>query len=265
MTHASEHGEIRSDRTTALFLRMHPLPAGHPQRARLREELVQVNLPLVGRIARGFHHRGEPREDLEQVAVVGLLQAIDRYDVARGVTFSSFATPTILGEIKRYFRDHGWMVRVPRVLQERRLLLAQATPVLTQELGHAPTAAELAEHLDVETSEVEDALLATRAYSALSLDRPGGNGTDLPTVADGLGADEPAFALVDDRVSLRPLIEQLPERERRILRLRFFEDLTQSQIAHRLGVSQMHVSRLLTATLTTLREGLHEEGVTHVA
>jgi RNA polymerase sigma-B factor len=246
----------RRDITAALFHQLRQYPAGHPSHTRIRDELVRLNMPLVTSLARRFQNRGEPLEDLEQVAVVGLLHAIDRFDVSRGVAFSTFATPTIAGEIKRYFRDHGWMVRVPRMLQEMRLQLTSTAPVLAQELGRSPTVAELAQRLNCEEADVVEGLAAGNAYSALSLDLPTGEDSDEPPLADGLGAEETAYDFIDDCVSLRPLLEGLPERERRILHLRFFEDMTQTEIAQQVGISQMHVSRLLSRTLSALREGL---------
>jgi len=249
----------RRDITAALFHQIRQYPAGHPHHTRIRDELVRLNMPLVTSLARRFQNRGEPLEDLEQVAVVGLLHAIDRFDVSRGVAFSTFATPTIAGEIKRYFRDHGWMVRVPRMLQEMRLLLTTNAPVIAQELGRSPTVKELAERLGVDEADVVEGLAAGNAYSALSLDLPTGEGQDEPPLADGLGEEETAYDFIDDCVSLRPLLEELPERERRILHLRFFEDMTQTEIAQQVGISQMHVSRLLSRTLNQLREGLTEQ------
>lgn len=258
-TEGSTQSLTRRDLTAALLHQLHRYPKGHPHHSRIRDEVVRLNMPLVTGLARRFQNRGEPLEDLEQVAAVGLLHAIDRFDVRRGVAFSTFATPTVAGEIKRYFRDHGWMVRVPRTLQEMRLTLTATTPVIAQELGRAPTTAELAERLGVTEAEVTEGLAAGNAYSALSLDLPSGEEGDEPSLADGLGEEETAYDFIEDCVSLKPLLEELPERERKILHLRFFEEMTQTEIAEQVGISQMHVSRLLSRTLTQLRHGLSEE------
>lgn len=262
---AASSGSPRRDLTAALFLQLQALPKGHAHHTRIRDELVRLNMPLVTSLARRFQNRGEPLDDLEQVAVVGLLHAIDRFDTRRGVAFSTFATPTIAGEIKRYFRDHGWMVRVPRTLQEMRLQLTATTPILSQELGRSPTVAELATRLGVDEAVVVEGLAAGNAYSALSLDLPTGGDSDEPALADGLGSEETAYEFIDDCVSLGPLLQGLPERERRILHLRFFEDMTQTEIAERVGISQMHVSRLLSRTLSTLRAGMAQEKVAQAA
>ena len=227
-----------------------------PAHRRARDELVTLQLPLVQFVARRFAGRGEPLEDLVQVGTIGLIKAVDRFDLERGVEFSTYATPTIVGEIKRHFRDKGWAIRVPRRLQELRLSIGAATSELTQTLGHTPTVAEIAAHIDVSEDEVLEGLEGAQAYSTSSIDAPVGDDSDSPMLADRLGDEDPGIETIEYRESLKPLLASLPSRERRILALRFFHGMTQSEIAEEVGVSQMHVSRLLTKSLTTLREGL---------
>jgi RNA polymerase sigma-B factor len=216
-------------------------------------------VPLVEYLARRFRNRGEPLDDLVQVATIGLIKSVDRFDLERGVEFSTYATPTIVGEIKRHFRDKGWAIRVPRRLQELKLSLTKATSELSQKLGRSPTVAELAGHLEMTEEEVLEGLESANAYSAVSLDAPDGGDEDSPAVADTLGAEDESLEGVEYRESLKPLLDQLPPREKRILLLRFFGNMTQSQIAADLGISQMHVSRLLARTLTQLRAGLLDD------
>jgi RNA polymerase sigma-B factor len=223
---------------------------------RVRDELVEMHLPLVEYLARRFRNRGEPLDDLIQVATIGLIKSVDRFDTERGVEFSTYATPTIVGEIKRHFRDKGWAIRVPRRLQELKLALTKATAELAQKQGRAPTVAELAAFLKLSEEEILEGLESANAYSAISLDSPDGGDDDAPAVADTLGHVDEALEGVEYRESLKPLLEKLPPREKRILLLRFFGNMTQSQIATELGISQMHVSRLLARTLAQLREGL---------
>ena len=223
---------------------------------RVRDELVEMHLPLVEYLARRFRNRGEPLDDLVQVATIGLIKSVDRFDTERGVEFSTYATPTIVGEIKRHFRDKGWAIRVPRRLQELKLALTKATSDLSQRQGRAPTVAELAAYLKLSEEEILEGLESANAYSAISLDSPDGGDDDSPAVADTLGQVDDALEGVEYRESLKPLLEKLPPREKKILLLRFFGNMTQSQIATELGISQMHVSRLLARTLTQLREGL---------
>ncbi len=245
-------------RTHAAFARLHNLPDG-PERSEVRTELVALHLPLVEHLARRFRNRGEPLDDLVQVGTIGLIKAVDRFDLERGVEFSTFATPTILGEIKRWFRDKGWSIRVPRRLQELRLALVAATGDLSQELGRAPTVAELAQRLSVDADEVLEGLESANAYSTLSLDARDQGTWDGPSTGDLLGGDDQALATVEFRESLRPLLAMLAPRERRIVMLRFFRQMTQTQIAADMGMSQMHVSRLLARSLATLRDGLTAE------
>jgi RNA polymerase sigma-B factor len=246
------------DRTQAreLFERLTVLPADDPERARIRATLVELHLPLVEYLARRFRNRGEWLDDLTQVATIGLIKSIDRFDLERGVEFSTYATPTIVGEIKRHFRDKGWAVRVPRRLQELKLSLTKAVGELAQRLGRAPTVSELATHLQMSEEEVLEGLESANAYSTVSLDAPDSGDEDAPAVSDSLGMIDEALEGVEYRESLKPLLERLPPREKKILLLRFFGNMTQSQIAAELGISQMHVSRLLARTLAQLREGL---------
>jgi len=246
-------------RSAELFVQLREDGASEAQRTDCRDQLVRLHLPLVEHFARRFVNRGEPFDDLLQVGTIGLIKAIDRFDTERGVEFSTYATPTIVGEIKRHFRDKGWAIRVPRRLQELRLSLTAATAELTQELGRAPTVAELSDRLGLSPDLVIEGLESANAYNTLSLDAPDQNETDATTVLDGLGGEDEALESVEYRESLKPLLAQLDTREKRILTLRFFRGMTQSQIAEEIGISQMHVSRLLARTLTELRAGLLKE------
>ncbi|MFF4545317.1 RNA polymerase sigma factor SigF [Streptomyces sp. NPDC001435] len=239
----------------AMFVELRKLKEGSPEYAELRNQLVRMHLPLVEHLARRFRNRGEPLDDLTQVATIGLIKSVDRFDPDRGVEFSTYATPTVVGEIKRHFRDKGWAVRVPRRLQELRLALTTATAELSQQHGRSPTVHELAEKLAISEEEVLEGLESANAYSTLSLDVPDTD-DESPAVADTLGAEDEALEGVEYRESLKPLLEDLPPREKRILLLRFFGNMTQSQIAQEVGISQMHVSRLLARTLAQLREKL---------
>ncbi|MFI8210381.1 RNA polymerase sigma factor SigF [Streptomyces werraensis] len=253
-THAHHDPQDRSG-ARALFLELRTLEDGSPEYAELRNRLVRMHLPLVEHLARRFRNRGEPLDDLTQVATIGLIKSVDRFDPDRGVEFSTYATPTVVGEIKRHFRDKGWAVRVPRRLQELRLALTTATAELSQLHGRSPTVHELAEKLAISEEEVLEGLESANAYSTLSLDVPDTD-DESPAVADTLGAEDEALEGVEYRESLKPLLEDLPPREKRILLLRFFGNMTQSQIAQEVGISQMHVSRLLARTLAQLREKL---------
>ncbi|MFD7433467.1 RNA polymerase sigma factor SigF [Streptomyces sp. NPDC059861] len=248
------HPQDRSG-ARALFVELRGLKEGSPEYAELRNQLVRMHLPLVEHLARRFRNRGEPLDDLTQVATIGLIKSVDRFDPDRGVEFSTYATPTVVGEIKRHFRDKGWAVRVPRRLQELRLSLTTATAELSQLHGRSPTVHELAEKLAISEEEVLEGLESANAYSTLSLDVPDTD-DESPAVADTLGAEDEALEGVEYRESLKPLLEDLPPREKRILLLRFFGNMTQSQIAQEVGISQMHVSRLLARTLAQLREKL---------
>jgi RNA polymerase sigma-B factor len=242
----------------ALFIEFTEPKTSTKRRASCRDELVQLHLPLVEHCARRFANRGEPLDDLVQVGTIGLIKSVDRFDTGRGVEFSTYATPTIIGEIKRYFRDKGWAIRVPRRLQELRMSISAVTGDMSQDLGRSPTPREIAVKLGVTVEEVMEGIESANAYSTLSLDA-GDNNDDHPaSMLDSLGMDDEALAHVEIRESIKPLIEQLPTREKRILLLRFFRGMTQSQIAEEIGVSQMHVSRLLNRTLEELRNSLSE-------
>jgi RNA polymerase sigma-B factor len=250
-------GDEQRAREKALLNRLATLDPDDPERTRVRDELVVMHLPLVRHLARRYRDRGEPRDDLMQVGTIGLINAIDRFDPSLGTEFATYATPTILGEIKRHFRDRTWAVKVPRRMQELHIAVSSATDTLTQSLGRSPTVHELAEYLDVTDEDVLDALEVRHAYSTIALDPPNDESDESPrSVIDSLGQLDDALESVDDRESLRPLLEALPERERQIIILRFFQNMSQSQIAGELGISQMHVSRLLARTLADLREGL---------
>jgi RNA polymerase sigma-B factor len=257
----SDHPTGGPDRAHArdLFGRLVSLPEGDAERSGIRDELVRMHLPLVEYLARRFRNRGEPLDDLVQVATIGLIKSVDRFDPERGVEFSTYATPTIVGEIKRHFRDKGWAIRVPRRLQELKLALTKATSDLSQTLGRSPTVGELAAHLQMSEEDVLEGLESANAYSAVSLDAPDSGDDEAPAVADTLGVQDESLEGVEYRESLKPLLEKLAPREKRILLLRFFGNMTQSQIAAELGISQMHVSRLLARTLAQLRRGLLEE------
>jgi RNA polymerase sigma-B factor len=243
-------------RTAALFAAMQGADSEF-EAARLRDELVEMHLPLAEYLARRFGNRGELHEDLVQVATIGLIKAIDRFDLERGVAFSTYATPTIVGEIKRHFRDRGWTIRVPRRLQEIQSVINQAVSDLGQELGRSPTVAELATKVGMTEEEILEGLESANAYSPLSLDAPDPSG-EVGAVIEQLGDYDDALDAVVDRETVKPLLDQLDARAKRILLLRFFRNMTQSQIAEELGISQMHVSRLLSRTLADLRKALEE-------
>ncbi|WP_174855150.1 RNA polymerase sigma factor SigF [Streptomyces rubrogriseus] len=254
-TQGTRHDPQDRSGARLLFAELRTLTKDSPEYAELRNRLVRMHLPLVEHLARRFRNRGEPLDDLTQVATIGLIKSVDRFDPERGVEFSTYATPTVVGEIKRHFRDKGWAVRVPRRLQELRLALTTATAELSQLHGRSPTVHELAEKLSISEEEVLEGLESANAYSTLSLDVPDTD-DESPAVADTLGAEDEALEGVEYRESLKPLLEDLPPREKRILLLRFFGNMTQSQIAQEVGISQMHVSRLLARTLAQLREKL---------
>ncbi len=229
------------------------------EQAAAKDQLVNQHIGLVEFLARRFRNRGEPLEDLVQVGTIGLLKAIERFELDREVEFSTYATPTIVGELKRHFRDKGWAVRVPRRLQELHLELTKVVGHLGHDLGRSPTVAEIAKAAGTTEEAVLEGLEVAQAYNFTSLDAPidtddGGS----TTFADQLGADDEHLENLEYRASLAPEMAKLPERERRILYLRFFKGMTQSEIADRLGISQMHVSRLLNRTLGQLREALED-------
>jgi RNA polymerase sigma-B factor len=220
---------------------------------RLRDELVEEHIPLARFLARRFDHRGESSDDLLQVALLGLLKAVERFDPERGLQFSTFATPTIVGELKRHFRDKGWAVRVPRRMQELHLQLANAVGALTQEFGRSPTPADVAARLGVSEEEVLEAMEAGGLYRLTSLDGTASGDADSAELTTMIGEDDPEYERVEQRSQLHELLGTLPERERAIVYLRFFDGLTQSEIATRVGISQMHVSRLLGRSVDQLR------------
>ena len=219
-----------------------------------REALVERFLPLARQLARRYQRGSEPLDDLVQVASLGLLKAIDRFDPERPTAFSSFAVPTILGELKRHFRDRGWSVRVPRDLQELAVRVERVGEELTRSLGRAPTPTEIGEHIGVTAEQMLEAREAAGAYRAVSLDRPRDDDEDGDGISESMGIEDPGFGLAEDAATVERLMDVLGEREREVLRLRFQEDLTQSEIGARVGVSQMHVSRLIRQAVERLRE-----------
>jgi RNA polymerase sigma-B factor len=229
------------------------------ERALFRSRLVDQYIGLVEFLARRFRNRGELLEDLVQVGTIGLLKAIDRFELEREVEFSTYATPTIVGEIKRHFRDRGWAVRVPRRLQELHLELTKIISHLGQDLGRSPTVAEIAEAAGTTEEVVLEGMEIAQAYNFTSLDAPlDSDDSESSSFADQIGAEDDQLENLEYRAALAPEMAKLPERERRILYLRFYKGLTQSEIAELLGISQMHVSRLLNRTLMRLREALEE-------
>jgi RNA polymerase sigma-B factor len=226
----------------------------------VREELIERFMPLARKLARRYAGGAEPLDDLMQVASLGLVKAIDRYDPDRGTTFSTFAVPTILGELKRHFRDRGWSVRVPRGTQERILKVEKAMGELPSKLNRTPTVHDIARWLELDEEQVLEAMHASQGHHAASLDRPASiEGEDGMTLLDRIGGEDPRFEAVEYGVAIEEALEQSSDRERMILHLRFVEDMTQSEIAKRVGVSQMHVSRLLRATLDRLRDEAEAE------
>jgi len=236
-----------------MFEQLAALEAGTSEHDKLRAALIERHLPLVTFMARKFADRGEPLDDLIQVGTIGLIKAIDRFEISKGFEFSTFATPTIVGEIKRHFRDKTWAVRVPRRLQELGASVTKTTTELTHKLDRSPTPKEIAKHLGITVDEVAEALESNAAYSTVSLDVTSDTST---SIGDTFGALDEALEGVEYRESLKPLLAQLEDREKRILQMRFFDNLSQSQIATELGISQMHVSRILNKVLIHLREGL---------
>lgn len=238
-----------------MFRELSKLEPDSPKFRRHRDRIVERCLPLADHIARRFDGRGEARDDLVQVARVGLVNAVIRYDVDTGSDFVSFAVPTIMGEVRRHFRDNSWSVKVPRRLKELHLRLGAATAELSQKLGRAPTASELAAELEMDRQEVVEGLVAGSSYNTLSIDSGGGD-EKAPAIVDTLGDIDLSLVQIENREALRPLLAALPDRERAVLLLRFSESLTQTQIAERVGISQMHVSRLLAKSLARLRDQL---------
>ncbi|MCM4084151.1 SigB/SigF/SigG family RNA polymerase sigma factor [Paractinoplanes hotanensis] len=228
-------------------------------RPEIRRRAIEAWLPLAQHLARRYAGRGEAIDDLVQVALVGLIKAVDRFDAGHGVDFAAFAVPTILGELRRHFRDRTWAIRVPRRLQELRLAITAANNTLTQTLGHSPTVADIATHLDVSEEEVLEGLEGARAYNATSLSTPvGEDGTQ--ELADTLGGEDHGFELAEMRIALGPAMASLDERDQQILSLRFYGNRSQTEIAQQVGISQMHVSRLLTKALAKLRLLMDDDG-----
>src|SRR6478736_1635267 len=253
--------ELTRKRSAELFVLLRDEDSSEASRASARERLVHLHLPLVEHCARRFRNRGEPLEDLVQVGTIGLIKSVDRFDTERGVEFSTYATPTIIGEIKRYFRDKGWAIRVPRRLQELRMQIGSATAELTQSLGRSPTPRELAGAIGCSVEEIIEGIESSNAYSTLSLDASDdGEDGGAATMLDAIGVEDIGLEHVEIRESIKPLLDRLAPREKKILLLRFFKNMTQSQIAEEIGVSQMHVSRLLNRTLDQLRASLEESG-----
>ncbi|MGV9940209.1 RNA polymerase sigma factor SigF [Streptomyces sp. NPDC003401] len=240
--------------TAEAFRTLAALPPG-PRRDALRRRIVEAWLPMADRIAGRFRNRGENAEDLRQVAALGLVKAVDRYDPALGNAFESYAVPTVTGEIKRHFRDHMWTLHVPRRVQELRNRVRLASQELAQTVsGRRPTVTEIAERAQLSEDEVREGLGALESFTALSLDAELPGGEDGYSLNDALGAPDPALDTVVDRESVRLRLAALPEREQAILYMRFFRDMTQSRIAEELGISQMHVSRLISRCCDRLRE-----------
>lgn len=244
-----------------LLLALAALPTHHPSRPAVRRQAIEAWLPLAMHVAHRFTGKGEPLQDLVQTAAIGLIKAIDRFDPSYGNGFVAFAVPTISGEVKRYFRDQTWVVHVPRHLQELRLAIQRARESLAQQLGHLPSPAELAAAMGIPEEQVRAGIQAACAYATTSLDTPArdsddGTGT---TLGDLLGQEDQALATAELRIAAAPALAALSERDRRILHLRYFADLSQEQIAAEIGISQMHVSRLLGRILAALREQLRDD------
>ncbi|MCZ7456387.1 SigB/SigF/SigG family RNA polymerase sigma factor [Streptomyces sp. WMMC940] len=255
------HPHADAPDTAAAFARLARLTDG-PERTALREELVRAWLPMADRLAGRYRNRGEALEDLRQVAALGLVKAVERYDPDRGGAFESFAVPTINGEIKRHFRDHTWTVHVPRRVQDLRNRVRTARQELDQTVGgREPSAAEIARQAGMTEEEAGAGLEALGSYRALSLDAEVQGSEDGYTLADAMGGPDPALDVVIDREAVRPRLDGLPDRERRILYLRFFRDMTQRGIAEDLGISQMHVSRLIDRCCSRLRDEILRDAV----
>jgi RNA polymerase sigma-B factor len=248
------------EKTSEALVRMQKFDAGDPERARLRESVIEACVPLARRIALRFGNRGEEMDDLTQVALVAAIKAVDRYDTERGESFLHYVVPTMVGELKRHFRDRGWMIRVRRQLQELHMEISRTIPMLSQSLRRVPTVADLAEHLKLTTDQVSAGLECARAYRAYSLNAPV-RGADVDVeLGDLVGGIDNELELVPERQALWQAVSALPAREQKILVLRYFGNMTQAEIAKIVGVSQMHVSRLLTQSLGRLRMVLLDEG-----
>ncbi|MBK3639172.1 RNA polymerase sigma factor SigF [Streptomyces sp. MBT33] len=255
---AKHHPHDDAPDTAEAFRKLATLPPGE-RRDALRDEVVEAWLPMAERLAGRFRNRGESYEDLRQVAALGLVKAVDRYDPERGNAFESYAVPTITGEIKRHFRDHMWTLHVPRRVQDLRNRVRFATQDLTQTVsGRRPTVGEIAEHANMSEEDVLAGLEALESFTALSLDAELPGSEDGYSLSDSLGSSDPALDTVVDREAVAPRLAALPERERAILYMRFFGDMTQSRIAEHLGISQMHVSRLISRCCSRVREQVLE-------
>ncbi|MFD0925873.1 SigB/SigF/SigG family RNA polymerase sigma factor [Williamsia deligens] len=231
------------------------------QRELLRDRVIARCLPLADHVARRFGGRGEPYDDLLQVARVGLVNSVDRYDPERGSDFLSFAVPTVMGEVRRYFRDSAWCMRVPRRTKENYLQIKRVSDVLIQQLGRSPRPAEIAAETGLSIDDVVDGLVAGASYHTTSIDAEYGTDSSTSSIRETMGARDDRLGQIDELVSVRPVLDALPERERRILILRYFDSMSQSQIAREVGISQMHVSRILAATLGRLRAGVADDPV----
>ena len=249
----------RTDPAAELIAALAALPPGHPSRPALRDRAIRAWFPLARHLAKRYAGRGEPADDLYQVAVMGLVKAVDRFDAGRGVDFAAFAIPTVVGELKRHFRDRTWSVRVPRRLQELRLAITGANSRLTHALDRSPTVADIARHLNLSEEEVLEGLEGARAYTATSLSTPANDEGNV-TLGDTLGGEDTAFELAELRIALGPALASLDEREQKIISLRFYGYLTQAEIAQQVGISQMHVSRLLGRALAKLRVKIDSAG-----
>jgi RNA polymerase sigma-B factor len=255
-TEPDSSGPTRADQDRRLLIRYH-----REGDESAREELVQRLLPLARRMARRYRRSDEPLDDLVQVATLGLIKAIDRFDPARETAFSSYAVPTMLGELKRYFRDNGWAVHVPRGMQERVMQVDNCVKELSRKLGRSPSVTEIGSSLELSPEQVLEAMEAASAYDAVSLEsyRFGDEG-DGETYAESIGVEDDRFELVEYGATIAPTLQALPARDRIVLHLRFVEDLTQAEIAERVGVSQMHVSRLIRRALERLRTVAEHSG-----
>jgi RNA polymerase sigma-B factor len=250
---SSEYADV-----TEMFRHLKMLDEGSSAFRRQREAIIERALPLAEHIARRYGGRGEPFDDLVQAARVGLLKAVNRFDIDNGADFLSFAVPTMMGEVRRHFRDYGWAIKVPRRVKELQPQMVRARAQLSQRLGRAPNTTEIADHLGIDRELVVDATIGGGNYCTKSIDVRVGLGDGYRPFGDTLGDVDPNLDKVLDVETVRPLIAALPERQRTVLTLRFFENLTQTQIAERIGCSQMHVSRLLAKTLDTLRHHVRQ-------
>lgn len=251
--HSSEYADL-----TDMFRRLATLDEGSAAYRRQRDDIIERGLPLANHIARRFRNRGEPIDDLVQAARVGLVNAVNRFDPENGADFLAFAVPTMMGEVRRHFRDYGWAVKVPRRLKDLQGQIVKARGALSQSLNRAPTATEIAGYLGIDRESVIEATIASSNYSTLSTDVPTGPDAEYRAIGDTLGDVDPNIDKVLALATVRPLIAALPDREQMVLSLRFFDNMTQTQIADRMGYSQMHVSRLIAKALGTLREQVRD-------